>query len=311
MNHKGFLDISFAWMFAIIVGAFILFLAIYASYKIISVEQGAIDLKTGKNFAVLLNPLETGFESAVSSTITFPVDTRIHNRCSEFGVFGKQTIQISQKSFNKWTETPGEISFANKYIFSSSNPEGQTFTLFSKPFEMPFKVSDVIYLISENENYCFIDAPEEIQKEIKNLNIANVKTENCSEKTEYMKICFESSSTDCNTIVKMGEGKVRKRGEDMWFEDNAALMYAAIFSSKDVYECELKRLMSKTSQLANIYTDKAVLISRVGCDSNLNADLTRLIVSADSLTASSNLANVNNIAKEIDRKNREASCKLW
>ena len=56
---KGFLQISFAWLFAIIVGIFILFLAIYGVTKLINVGQYQIDSETAKNLGILLNPLET------------------------------------------------------------------------------------------------------------------------------------------------------------------------------------------------------------------------------------------------------------
>src|SRR3990167_8873867 len=101
MKKRG-LEFSFAWLFAIIVGAFILFLAIFASVKIIKTSETELDAKTGKEFGFLLNPLETGVESASSSSITMPVESRIKNGCSLQGNFGRQTIQLSQKSFNKW-----------------------------------------------------------------------------------------------------------------------------------------------------------------------------------------------------------------
>ena len=47
-GKKGFLQISFAWLFALIVGAFVLFLAIYSITKIISTENTAQDAKASK-----------------------------------------------------------------------------------------------------------------------------------------------------------------------------------------------------------------------------------------------------------------------
>ena len=72
MNKRGFLQISFAWLFAIIIGAFILVLAIYASTKIIKTEQLSLDAKTAKEIGVLLNPLETGFETGKTTSIKLP-----------------------------------------------------------------------------------------------------------------------------------------------------------------------------------------------------------------------------------------------
>src|SRR3989344_4176200 len=97
-TKRGQLQISFAWIFAIIVGAVILFLAIYTATKVIKIGDTAVSAKTGKEISVLLNPLETGFETSVVTLITMPVETRIYNQCSISGNFGRQIIKISQKS---------------------------------------------------------------------------------------------------------------------------------------------------------------------------------------------------------------------
>ncbi len=57
-NQKAQFQISFAWLFAIIVGAFILFLAIYAAVKVINIGESATSAITGKEISILLNPLE-------------------------------------------------------------------------------------------------------------------------------------------------------------------------------------------------------------------------------------------------------------
>ena len=115
-NKKGAFEVSFAWVFAIVIGAFILFLAIFAAVKLIGLGEEESSAKTSKEIGILLNPLETGFESARSASFNMPVDTRIYGSCDLDGNFGKQLISVSQKSFNKWTETDLEVQFLNKYI---------------------------------------------------------------------------------------------------------------------------------------------------------------------------------------------------
>src|SRR3989344_2686139 len=126
-NKNAFVEMSFAWLFAIIVGVVILFLAIYASTKIISTEQTQLDAETAKKIGILLNPIETGFESGKKNSLTFPQDMRIYNRCNTDGVFGRQIIKVSQNSFGKWTDTNVDVGFSNKYIFSEEYVEGKTF----------------------------------------------------------------------------------------------------------------------------------------------------------------------------------------
>ena len=305
INNKAYLQISFAWLFAIIVGAFILFLAIYASTKLMGTEQETLDAKTGKEIGILLNPLETGFGTTAKVTsFTVPVETRIYNKCNNDRTFGRQIIQISQKSFNKWTDTDIDVGFSNKYIFSEKEIEGKKFYVFSKPFDFPFKVSDLIYMFSSLKEYCFVTPPEGIEDEISDLKQKNLLLEDCPD--DSIKVCFGGGS-DCDITVY--SDYVEKDGERMHFEGDA-LMYAAIFADPEIYECQLKRLMKRTGHLALLYGDKATFISRTGCYSNLNQDLFGLNNFANSLDNSAYLSSIN--VDDIKDKN-EANwrCRLW
>jgi hypothetical protein len=305
MKSKKAMQLPFAWIFASIVGAFILFLAIYIAVKLINTGEEEIDLKTGTEIGILLNPLETSFQDSQKNSFSLPVETRIYSGCLEKDTFGEQTIKISQLSFKKWTDTNLKVSFQNKYIFSGNYSEGKKFYLFSKPLEMPFKVADLVYLTSSNEKYCFIDAPENIKEELDSLGQENIATKNCSKSS--IKICF-SSSENCDIGVDYSGKVVAKKSDRLYFEGDA-LMYAAIFSDKIFYECQLKRLMGRTEQLSLLYRDKASLISKEDCNSNLN--LAALSASANSLDDSRGLMMVSNIAEEIEQENELADCRLW
>ncbi len=303
IKKRGYLQISFAWLFAIIVGVFILFLAIYASTKLMKTEQTTLDAKTGKEIGILLNPLETSFETAKTTFFTMPVETKIYNKCDDYGNFGKQIIQISQKSFNKWTETDVDVSFPNKYIFSERETEGKKFYIFSKPFDFPFKVADLIYITSSKKEYCFVNPSDDIEEEIDYLNQKNLLLENKLKEEGNdcpggsIKVCFGSG--DCD--IKVYENYVEKNGDKINFEGDS-LMYAAIFSDKDVYDCQLKRLMQRTKHLALLYEEKAKFISRTGCHSNLNLQL---------LSSSDDFGLMASIVNDIKEKNEDANCKLW
>ena len=304
-NKRGYLQISFAWLFAIIVGGTILFLAIFLSTKLIRTEQTSISAQTGKEIGVLLNPLETSFEVWKTTSLSLPTETRIYNKCHDNGIFGRQIIQISQKSFNKWTETDIDVGFSNKYIFLEEYVEGKNFYIFSKPFKFPFKVSDLIYMTSSSEKYCFIDAPEDIKEEISILNQENLLVEDC-ENSNSIKVCFDGDNCDIN-IANYSQ-YVEKDGERLYFEGDA-LMYAAIFSEPEVYECQIKRLMQRVKNLALLYRDKANFIyQKSGCPSNLN--LLPLINFADNLEDSKDLRLASYIIEEIKEQNTGV-CQLW
>lgn len=305
-NHLGVLEISFGWLFAIIAGVIIIFIAIYFSSKIIQTEQETISAETGKEIGILLNPLETSFESAQTTSITIPAETRINNGCESTGNFGKQVISLDQKSFNKWIETNINIRFSNKYIFSDEQVEGKKFYIFSKPFEFPFKIADLVYMTSSNDNYCFINSPEEIENEISNLNQKNLLTENCSDKD--IKVCFNSN--DCDINVKYNLGYVEKEGEKLFFE-NDALMYAAIFAAPEIYECQIKRLMLRLKELSRIYQEKEIFTGEELCGSNLGLDLAELSGLANNLNNSEELELVKAKANLIEDKNNIRKCMLW
>ena len=304
-NKRGYLQISFAWLFAILVGAVILFLAIFLSTKLIRTEQTSMGAQTGKEIGILLNPLETSFETGKTTSLTLPVETRIYNKCNNNGVFGNQIIQISQKSFNKWTETDIDIAFSNKYIFSERYVEGKKFYVFSKPFEFPFKVADLIYITSSLEKYCFVNPPEDIEEELSDLGQENLLIEDCSDSKNIM-VCFEDS--DCDINVNYYSKYVEKDDEKMYFGGDA-LMYAAIFSNSDVYECQLKRLMQRVENLALLYKDKALFVAETGCHSNLN--LIELVNAAGSFSSSEELYEMNYLVEDIKEKNDLAECVLW
>ncbi len=304
-NKRGYLQIPFSWIFAIIIGTFILFLAIFFVTKMMSSEQTQLDATTAKQISILMNPLETGFESEKTTTMILPSGTRIINRCNNIGVFGTQKIKVSQKIFNKWTETDTEISSHNKYIFSDKFVEGKKFYLSSMVFEYPFKVADLIFLTSKE--YCFLDVPEEIKNKIPNQENIKTEKEKCSE--ESVKVCFDYGS-DCDIEVNYPMKYVEKEGEKLYFTGN--LIYGAIFADKEIYECQIKRLMQRVEQLASLYEEKSSFLSQKNCDSGLDLDLLQLENSAKNFESSKDFDFMDPLVETIENKNEfGGNCQLW
>ena len=210
-SKRGALQISFPWLFAIIAGVVILSLAIYAVTKIIDTGGQAQSIKAAAQLEVLFNPLETSFESASATSFSIPTKSRIYNSCSKRGTFGKQEFQISQETFGEWTPVDltgfEKVSFENKYVFSEEIVEGKTFYLFSKQFEFPFKVADLIYMTDVGSNYCFVNSPEEIEDEISSMKnkVESLHTENCPDNS--IKVCFTGVS-GCEINVNVGSSVI-------------------------------------------------------------------------------------------------------
>jgi len=87
-NKKGF-EFTFAWMFSMIVGAVILFLAIYGVVNLIGSERNVIDSFSAQQLGIILQPLETqSFESGIRPmNINFPSETKLGFRCNNEDVF--------------------------------------------------------------------------------------------------------------------------------------------------------------------------------------------------------------------------------
>ncbi len=316
LNKKGALDMSFGWIFAIIAGGIILSLAIYGVVKFTDIQKTQQSAETSKNIDSLLNPLESSFETGQKVTITAPVETRIYVKCNTDGGLGSQRIQTAQKTFNQWSDNGPSILSKDKYIFVESPAEAEGFTIFSKSFsfptdesyEFPFKVADLIYLIPNTKTYCFLDSPQDIESEINDLNIDNVKTENCN--SGDIRVCFGSSG-DCDIEVGYSQGIVEKQSKRVYFESDA-LMYGAIFSDEANYECQLERLIGRAEDLSKIYQEKSRIEREFGCDGDLESDLIIFENLLESFSSSRDIIGIGNQAKVLNKLNsRLGDCKLW
>jgi len=309
-SKKAF-EMSFAWIFAIIAGAVILFLAIYFASKMISSERFAVDAQTSAQLSILLDPLETSVEAGKASTIRFNKEMRIYNdKCDVSGNFGYQEIGTTAQSGlgKKWQEPAYGKELYNKYLFSQEIEQGKEFFVFSMPFEFPFKISDLI--VFSADKYCFLEATNNIKEGLEGLNLENVQFTdsklNCSEGSKI--VCFKGDIGSCDIVVY--ESSVVKDSKVLFYTGN--LVYAALFSDAEVYECNVKRLINlRLVNLALVYKDKIEFVQQRGCDSLLEIPLTNLISSAQSLNSSRDLLALQASADEIGKINENAVCKIY
>jgi hypothetical protein len=312
-NKKG-IEMSFAWMFAILVGVVIILLAIYAAVKIVGTEKKAKDSAIGKELSTLLNPIETNLESAKTSTITFAEDTRLYNSCDLYGNFGTQLISTATSSGigNKWEKPGSPARLYNKYIFSSSILEGKNIYILSKPFYLPYKVGDFIIMWND-QDYCFVSPTNDVEEEVIGLGLKNINvsssTKECPEHS--IKVCFVGSGCD----IDVSSNTVKRKGQKtVYYADTEGneMLYAAIFSDPLLYECQLQRMMRRASELALLYASKSDFLSAKGCTSTaLQSDL----ISYSNRTRIMNSSlEINSIASEsslLGDRNKQLSCNLF
>jgi len=307
VKNKKAIAISFNWIFAFIAGALILFLAIYATTKTIQTSEQAVYTETAAQLISLLDPLETGLASGKSNEINFKKESRIYLDCNSLNnhPFGEQTIAFSEKTFgDKFGDKGGEVSIKNKYVFAENIVEGKKMSIFSKPFFMPFKVADIIVINSEA--YCFYKASNEIKDEIEGLGIKNIYFSDDLNNCTGTSVCFIGNGCDINVL----NNKVVKNGEELYYIGD--LVYAAIFSSSENYECNIKRLRNKFNELSLVYIDKIKIIENKGCSSNIEGNLRNMMDSAKELKSSKDLAGLDYQSDIINSINLDAgACGLW
>lgn len=315
MNKRGF-EMSFALVFSIIVGAVVIFLAIFATTRLIDTSRTQQDSEIGKEIGILLTPVETGLEEARTAEITTVVDTRIINDCSKLSgeIFGKQEISVSTRSGigKEWSNNGVPSSFYNKYLFSGDVSEGKEFRIFVKPLEMPFKIADLIFLYSENEEFCFVKAPREVEDDVLDLELKGIEIvsnlRECSSKSK--KVCFTESGCDIDVDLNGKSVKKLGRTETVFYE--SGLLYGAIFSSPRNYECQTERLMARASEIASLNTGKSAFLSSRGCRSErLIPSLGQYSEMAREIDSSLDLRAIEALSEEIRRENDRLNCKLF
>ncbi len=313
-HKKGFMNLSFGWIFGLIVGAVVLFLAIYMATQYAGLEKKSQTAQSGRQIEAWFNSLNTGENVSLSTTLTSSVETKMYSECKPYGEFGEQILRVDEKSMNEF-ETGMEISFKNQYIYiskDSSEIPTKSFSVFSNTFNFPFKISNLIYVTPISKEYCFVTDDENREEKIENLNRKNFKVADSIDK------CEENSETVCFTYedcdINVRESYVEKDGEKMYYSGDA-LMYAAIFSDKELYECQLKRLMKRTNKLADMYIYKSK--DMIGCDmSTIKIGLNTLKEGAKGMTdaegeVSQGLRSLASLQKSLNKKNDQWKCRLW
>lgn len=319
LEKRGFLQISFAWLFGIIAGVVILTLAIYIATRAINTGQYQTSSEAQAQISTLFNPLETSFQSGQVTTLSLSSPTRIYAECeSNSGSFGTQIISISQQSFGKWSKETLGASVQDRYIFSENPIEGKDFLIFSKPFEFPFKVADLLYITPASTEYCFAGTSyyPNINTELSNLNQKNIILEgnldSCPKNS--VTVCFTGNGNLCNNadiIVDNSLGVVEKNSTELSF-DGDALMYAAIFSDKQTYDCQVKRLMERESQIATLYSDKINTIQKEGCGIEFASELYSLESKTSSFSnPETDLNGLIDLTTKLGQENEAAKCPLW
>jgi hypothetical protein len=326
MRNKKGLEMSFNVLFALIAGAVILFLSIVVGGRIIRTSEISGGTQTADALIGYLDSLETGLASGKSASWAFAKDTKIETKCypGRGKPFGTQTITFSEKTFGKeYGEKGLPVDLKTKYLFVERVIESKDYLLFSKQFKLPYKIGDVIVLGSDN--YCFVSPPKDIKQDINELNLENIRItdilENCTK--DITSVCFDevgcdiqvkdlcdSSLGNCENLYDIGKVVKEKEDEELYYIGN--LLYGAIFSSSDIYECNVERISNKVVELSDIYLEKINLIESKGCSSRARTQIQILKGAASNINETRGLLGMHDIARSIDLINNGAgNCELY
>lgn len=307
-------------LFAIIIGAFIVFAAIYSSNRVGQSQEKKSNTILAKEISILTDSLQGGYASSAVNRINLGQEVILKNRCKDERMnesggsldFGSNYLSLSNIKNQKQGEDGFEIKITDKYLFSEKQIQTSKLSVFSFSFNFPFKVSDFLIILGNQDYYCFQDAPDFVMSDLKN--ISNILFENCS-KEEFISVCFDSDNCDISVysgqtsfLEKYKIGTVKKQGKLLKYSQD--LIYAAIFSDPEIYQCGVNRLIYRASILSQVYSEKANLLDLRGCNNKLQDEINNY----QQILKESNyedLFSLNSFSQELNSKNENTLCEAW
>lgn len=267
---------EFGWIFAIIVGALILFFAFYFIGSKMNETSVTKNLMTEHSLDILFNPFSYfGSLGATSAkSVTLSTVEKINFSCESEERFGYDSILV----WTKQVQAPRRVY--DKYLFSDKFLEGKNFQIISKSFNMPWRVADLVYFFPKDMKYCFLGLSD-IEKEFGDngtaMNISNFyfpetgQRTDCPQDGTVVTICGNN-----NCDVGVFPDRVSKKDErgqriNLYYADDSQ-KYAAIFSDPEIYYCNLQRITQRLQYQIAVYSDKMRSLNANQCSISVNLD---------------------------------------
>ena len=314
MNEKKGM-VEFGWIFSVIVGAVILFLAFYFISTNISEKKTVQETIEAQNLDAALNPF--GYLGDVANITRMPLQlsekSDITIECVSSGMtIGYDSIETA--GIGKGSGTGIARKVYDKYIYSdlsgiqTKNLEGMAVSL-----KMPWRIADLIMLWPAEKKYCFTKSmPQDMRDEINRTEIPDVVA-------EYSEPCPEGSITigmscsgyDINVCNQGQENYISKNGVKIYYS-GSALMYAAIFSEQNLYNCNLNRLGKRLALQGSLYESKA---NSTGCNAG-NAAFEKMISASNDLSIADSNLKISNALDSIESASADieiinGNCRLY
>jgi len=316
LKKRGFIE--FSWIFALIVGVAILFLAFYFIGAKFTEKKVVSSTQVEHSLDIILNPFSSfgGLGATSAKVIELKKAEKINFFCDSSTSLGYDSISVTTD-----LAYGSEKKVYDKYIFAENFTEGKSFQIISKPFSMPWRVADLIYFIPKDKTYCFVKFPnidDEFGEKNASMNISNFRFVDspyqCDQDKEGEVVSVCNGMSGCNITVYGGEGKITKSsGPPIYFVDDA-LMYAAIFSDSEIYNCNLRRLAKRIQNQADVFTAKSLEMGK-RCPVSFNLGSLKQaagdLSNANGIIVKDKLIQLKGSAEIIKSQNMGVSCHLF
>lgn len=261
------------WIFVIVAGSIILLFFVGFGFEYMKLQNTRLSSAVAMQFDNTINGLKIGEQYKI-------VDTSEEISAS----FNCDGVKINNNFNHKWEEN---------IIFSPDKINSDKFMVWAKNINIPFGVDNII-LISSGDYKIFIvesdyarNIVSSIPKQFDNVQLINYE--------ELSNINFDSYENtkivsfddydlddydDEAEIVKISKGDfgIIKINNNEYEFYGKAMIYGAIFSSDDNFNCSSKKLFKKAALVSNIYYNKALYLqdccSKSSCNyNNIASDL--------------------------------------
>ena len=324
----------FHWILIMIVGAVILLFAIIFASKSGGVEQQKQNVLVAEYLELFFNPFTSvgSIAESFGKKVSLPYEIEAELRCQD----GKEILFIGS----------GEKISSEKienFVYAPARFKAKELFVFTKNFDLPFRVSDLIFTFDSSERFCLLydeqdfeqaDFVEQVRADVEgSLVDAQENFFYCGD----LRCCNEAGSTkiislttqkgDVNLIAQGEPGEKFSFGEIRFNQGSStqerkslfitsALAEAAIFSDYNIYSCNLRRLMEKTGRMSDIYSEKATYLGSLAqqqiCNYNsLKGDLQAIKNNAISVNSAQSMSSANSLyesAQDFEKKNRDLPC---
>ena len=274
-NKKGISTTIFTWIFVAIAGILIIIFFVTFAFRHAETSETVSSIR----YLDTLNNIITSFATSQQADKTVNLPTKIE------AYFDCEGILMTYNNRDYTKRTPGNIIFATEKL------KDDKLLLWTQPWKLPYKVTNIIYLSAPNIKYFLIydtnsqqtvdeiksELPSRFQVESLSINELNPRKIDTNLKNNYKnKFVFFTTPQKLNeifqmntpaSVVQIDEGDY---GQVTYYFNGAQrstpyitrqLIYGAIFTDDyDTYSCLVTRSMNHLGLVTSLYSEKARLL---------------------------------------------------